>query len=164
MKTLYITRHAKAEDSFETQSDFERNLTPKGIQDAQNVGSALYLQNISLQKIYSSPAYRTKQTATILAEKLGINPENILYQKDLYDATHSDFLNVVNHLDNQYDSVMIVGHNPSCTLIADFFCTSGVDFLPTCAIICLEFPFDDWKMVSGNTGTLKWSKTSKDWD
>ncbi|TAE75593.1 MAG: phosphohistidine phosphatase SixA [Bacteroidetes bacterium] len=162
MKKLYIIRHAKAEEGVEIQADFERNLEERGINDAHKVGIFLQKQGIIPQKIYVSPAHRTRQTAEILAEKLNFNKSKIAYEKNLYDATHSDFLNVITSFDNQAEVVLLVGHNPSCTMVADYLTNANVSFMPTCAVACLEWKTDDWATASHNTATLLWLKSPKE--
>ncbi len=162
MKKLYIIRHAKAEEGVEMQADFERSLEEKGINDAHKIGINLQKQGIIPQKMYVSPAYRTKQTAEILAENLSFDKSTIIYEKNLYDATHTDFLNVITHFDNQAEVIFLIGHNPSCTMVADYLTDANVSFMPTCAVACLELKTDDWAAVSHNTATLLWLKSPKE--
>lgn len=162
MKKLYIIRHAKAEDGFEMQSDFERNLEEKGVNDAHKIGIMLQKQGVIPQKIYVSPAYRTKQTAEILAQQLSFDKTKIIFEKNLYDATHSDFLQVISNFDNTAENVIVVGHNPSCSMVADYLTNDNVSFMPTCGVACLEWKTDDWATASQNIATLLWLKSPKE--
>ncbi len=81
MKTdIYLIRHGQSEgnlhDLFLGHTDLD--LTPLGKKQAERVAS--YLENISVDKIYSSDLLRAFHTALPLAEKKGLS---ILKRKDL---------------------------------------------------------------------------------
>ena len=63
MKKLYIVRHAQKENELLEQDDYDRELSPEGIQDAQNMAKFFALKNLHIDLIVASPAARTKKTA-----------------------------------------------------------------------------------------------------
>jgi phosphohistidine phosphatase len=65
----YFLRHADAEPR--TGSDNERKLTPKGVEQAEKAGKFLVRCGLLPQIIFTSPVVRARQTAKIVAEKLG---------------------------------------------------------------------------------------------
>jgi phosphohistidine phosphatase len=65
----YFLRHADAEPR--TTSDHERKLTPKGLEQAEKVGKFLVRCGLLPEIILTSPVVRARQTARIVAEKLG---------------------------------------------------------------------------------------------
>jgi phosphohistidine phosphatase len=65
----YFLRHADAEPK--TTSDSERKLTPKGLEQAEKAGKFLARCGLVPDIILTSPLVRARQTATIVAEKLG---------------------------------------------------------------------------------------------
>jgi phosphohistidine phosphatase len=46
------------------------------------------------------------------------------------------------------DSLMIVGHNPAITHLANLFLDPGIEMLPTTGIVCISFESDTWKSLS----------------
>lgn len=60
--TIYFVRHGQKE-----KKPGDPQLTSKGIQQARE--TALFLKNLEIQSIYSSPYLRTKQTADIIAKQ-----------------------------------------------------------------------------------------------
>lgn len=68
---IYCVRHGESEsnvaDVFPTQ---ETPLTQRGIEQAKR--AAENLAGLNIAEIYSSPALRTIQTATVIAERLGL--------------------------------------------------------------------------------------------
>jgi phosphohistidine phosphatase len=65
----YFLRHADAEPR--TSSDHERKLTPKGLEQAEKVGKFLVRCRLLPEVILTSPVVRARQTARIVADKLG---------------------------------------------------------------------------------------------
>jgi phosphohistidine phosphatase len=105
--TIYFLRHAEAEDP--TTSDFDRKLTPRGLQQAAKVGKFCATHGIVPDLILSSPVTRARQTAEIVAGALGraisiegwlacgMEPSTLLARL----APHTD-----------KNSILIVGHEP----------------------------------------------------
>jgi len=67
--TIGFLRHAEAEDGAGT--DFERRLTPKGIEQAAKVGKFCLRAGFLPDLIVTSPVVRARQTARIVAQKTG---------------------------------------------------------------------------------------------
>ena len=65
----YFLRHADAEPR--ADSDNERKLTPKGLEQAEKAGKFLVRCGLLPEIILTSPVVRARQTAKIVAEKLG---------------------------------------------------------------------------------------------
>ncbi len=66
---VYFLRHADAEP--DVAPDFNRQLTPKGLEQAEKVGKFLLRYGLLPEVIISSPVIRAHQTAKIVAQKLG---------------------------------------------------------------------------------------------
>ena len=70
--TLYIVRHAKAEDRATFMADHDRQLTSDGIMAAARMGRYLHGKAILPDVIISSTAPRAKDTAKVMAEQIGL--------------------------------------------------------------------------------------------
>jgi phosphohistidine phosphatase len=123
MKTIYILRHAKSDWSDATLSDFERPLSAKGIKAANMLGLFLGKLEDSPQYIISSPAKRTKMTTDIVANYLDKNIK-IDFFPEIYNKTEVETIEIIKSASSEYDSLLIIGHNPNlenliCKLVSD---------------------------------------------
>lgn len=112
-------------------------------------------KHIIPQQLVSSPAVRAFTTAKHFADIFNIDEKLIQAEPDIYEASAATLLNIINSLDNKYDFVALFGHNPGMTNLASSLCDTNVYNIPTCGVMLIEFPFDDWKLISSNTGTEK---------
>ena len=68
LMVAYFLRHADAE--LRADSDYQRRLTPKGLEQADKVGKFFVRCGLLPQLILTSPIVRALQTAKIVAENL----------------------------------------------------------------------------------------------
>jgi phosphohistidine phosphatase len=155
VKNLFLVRHAKSDWSVGGQKDFERNLDGRGLHDAPNMGRKLFQMGIKPDLILSSPAERARLTSELVAEQLKYDPDKIVFDDEIYEASVRSLLNVINSLDDKYQNVMIFGHNPTFTYIAEYLTKREIGNIPTCGAVQIEFPIKSWKEVSEGTGDLK---------
>ncbi len=119
MKQIILIRHAVAHDHAEQGGDFARSLKDKGVTDAQKIGAFLQANDYLPDYILSSPAERTKQTATeihaVLLKDKNDHPEiipEIIYDKNLYLCGAEAYIEAARHVPGDIHSLMLVGHNP----------------------------------------------------
>ncbi|MBC8051735.1 MAG: histidine phosphatase family protein [Sphingobacteriaceae bacterium] len=155
MKQLLLVRHAKSDWNSEAQSDFDRPLNKRGQKDAPEMAERLLNKHIIPQLIVSSPALRAFTTAKHFADALGIDKTQIQLEPAIYEASADTLLNIINGLDNKYDFIALFGHNPGITNLALNLCDTQVFDFPTCGMMLIEFPFEDWKLISKDTGEEK---------
>jgi len=150
MKQLLLIRHAKATHHNDS-NDFERPLTPSGLQDAAVMAQRLLEHNIIPQAIISSPALRAETTANIIAEHLSLHklPTDML----IYEAKKDDLLKVISGLPDKYDFIALAGHNPDISDVIDRL-TGEYKNMSTCAVALIEFHADNWQQISSGLGTL----------
>ncbi len=154
-KKLYIIRHAKAKDADEFEADFDRQLSQRGIQDAKTTGNWAKQNNIMPDFILCSPAERTRKTSEVLAKVLGFPDTKIEHELYMYEASQPTLLNLVNEaIPQEANTVFLIGHNPSCTLLADYISNVNITFMPTCAVVGLSFEVDSWGEISQGMGSL----------
>lgn len=153
---LYLLRHAKSDWSVPGQKDFDRDLNSKGFNDAPRMGRKLYDLEVMPDLIISSPAKRTKATAEYICEQIKYDYDAIEFNEDIYEASMRTLLNTVNSIDESHKTVMIIGHNPGFTYLAEYLSKEELGNIPTCGVVNLEFDLDSWKEVSGGLATMKW--------
>jgi phosphohistidine phosphatase len=156
VKNLFLVRHAKSDWSVPGQKEFDRELNGRGISDAPRMGKKLYEMDVRPELIISSPALRAKLTAEFICEQLRYDTEKIIFNEEIYEASVRSLLAVINDLPDEYNKVMIFGHNPGFTDLAEHLTKTPIGNIPTCGAVSIEFQVDSWKEVSGETSILKW--------
>ena len=148
MKTCYLIRHAKSSWDNPLLRDFDRPLNKRGFRDADFMPSLLKGRGVSPDQIVSSPANRAYTTATYFAKALGIPEEDIVKNKAIYEAYSEEILDVILQLDDSLDIVLLFGHNPGLTSLANKFATEYIPNVPTCGIVCLQSTADSWQSIT----------------
>ena len=147
MKTIVFMRHAKAEVIKLEKSDFERKLTDKGKNDAQNAAKSLLKDIHKIDLIITSSAKRTFKTAKIVAEEFDIDKKEILCFDELYEAEHNEYLKVIRSIDDtNINTVLVVGHNPTILAIADAMSSFLFDDFKPGAYVVFNIPIETFKM------------------
>ncbi len=154
MKTLFLLRHAKSSWDDPTADDIDRPLAPRGEKDAPRLGAFLAATKNRPDLILSSPAERAKATAKRVARAADY-PGEIRLEPAIYLADAPTLLEVIHHLPDEANSVMLVGHNPGLEALVTLLCGASTR-LPTAALACIAFDTDRWAAVQAGTGTLLW--------
>ena len=162
MKTLYLVRHAKSSWSFDDLSDRERPLNNRGRADAPLMGQALHKRGIVPDVVVSSPAVRALSTAVLLTQELGYPHDKIRVEPTIYEADEDTLLGIIRQLPDAAASVLLVGHNPTITDVANALSTTRFDELTTAAVVCLQFQTDTWAEVGKANGECYFSDSPKE--
>src|SRR5262245_19257785 len=117
---LYLLRHAQSAERQPRQTDFDRELTPLGIKQSLQVAKFLQEQKTFPQIIHSSGAQRAKATTSMIADALKYDSERIFFHEELYEASTRTFFQFVTHIDDNFQQVMCVGHNPAISYLAEY--------------------------------------------
>lgn len=156
MKILYIARHAKSDWSTGAGSDFDRPLNERGRRDAPKMASFLREKGAIPDLILSSPAVRALTTARFLADVPGASQTPLVVVNSLYMSDSPHTLEIVSEVSNNVNSLMIVGHNPTQTILTNYLTETMIDNVPTCGVVVIEFPHaQTWEEISRSTGTMK---------
>ena len=150
MKTLYLLRHAKSSWDFEELSDQDRPLNNRGRKDAPMMGRELMSREVTLDLIVSSPAVRALTTATLVAKELEYDPEKIAVEEDIYKADKHELLSIIQNVPNQFNKIMVVGHNYTLTELANLLSPDLVPTIPTAGVVCLTFNCGTWGEIGKN--------------
>ena len=161
-RTLYLIRHAKAEDATIYQRDHDRELMPEGIMEVARVGRYLHERGIVADQLLSSTAIRAKDTAKVVAEQLSLSPDEIVLNADLYDGGARAYLAAVNALPKEFTSVMLFGHNPDISYFTEFLTHQPVGEMDKGAVAAIVFDNLEWAEVSGRTGSLSFYVSPRD--
>ncbi len=163
MKRVVIVRHAKSVP-YGYDDDFNRGLKERGFNDAKLIANKLEEKKVFPNLIISSPAKRALLTAKIYAENLSYPESKILLKDDLYDGiTTQEFVEMLNNLPNDVNSVFIFGHNP----IVFYLSSNLVKFfngdMPTSSTVGIDFDIENWNEVEARKGQLAFHLVPRDY-
>ena len=149
MKTLILQRHAKAESIGNT--DWERKLSMQGKEEAASVAALLVERKYPVDMIYSSPAKRAIKTAKIFAKIADKSISLIETVPVLYHGNCEDILSWLRNIDPRFNCLLLVGHNPILSELAELFSPCPIGVLKPADAVILQFDVSDWLALSPAT-------------
>ncbi len=152
MKNLILVRHAKSSWNDSSLDDHERTLNARGKRDAPEMGDRLARRGCDPHLLISSSAVRALETARTIAKKLGYPRESIRVEERLYLASIDELLEVIRGVDELMATLMLVGHNPGFTALANVLGPRDIFNMPTCGVLQLRFGTDAWAAVGALRG------------
>ncbi|HEX9970682.1 MAG TPA: histidine phosphatase family protein, partial [bacterium] len=156
MKRLFLIRHAKSSWDEPDVADIDRPLNNRGKRDAPVMGERLKKEHKAKPDlILSSPAKRALRTAKIIAKEIDYPEGKIEIKDSLYGSGVQAMLNIIQYLDGSLNEVMLFGHNPDLTSLANYLSNQHVDNIPTCGIFCVDFEIRSWQDVKNGEGIFK---------
>ena len=144
MKTVYIVRHGKTIPASANIADADRLLTDTGVARTCKIAQYMAESKPVIDRIISSPAERAFSTALIIADKLGIAARTVTSQEKLFSGDEMDAIELLEGLDDSINSVMIVGHNPTITMVANRFASPKLESLPTTGVVSVHLETEKW--------------------
>lgn len=117
------------------------------------MGETMARKNFQPELILSSPAERARQTA-LLIKKAGRLEAEIRYDERIYEASPLRLMEIVSEVENDIESVLIIGHNPGFEGLVKFL-TGEFQSMPTAALAVVDLKIDDWKAVHPDCCTLR---------
>jgi phosphohistidine phosphatase len=164
MKEILLMRHAKSSWENPDLKDFDRPLAKRGLKDAPQMGSFIRKSKNKPGLIISSPAQRAKETANLAVEAAKIDEDQITWNEDLYFGSVRDYLKAIQSVQNEYERIMLVGHNPLMENTTGVL--TGAEHktavrMPTAALICLESFAEKWEDIAPGTCQIKWMMIPK---
>lgn len=153
-KLLYLLRHGDSAAKQLGGSDKERQLTANGMKESMQIGSFLQKNAVGLDQIVSSTAERAKNTTQIVSDAMRSNADKIFFQDELYDASFRTFFDLIINIEDHFNHVMFVGHNPTITYVAEYLTGESIGDLSTCGLVIVQFNVNSWKEVSKGSGKL----------
>ena len=147
MKELIILRHAKSDRTF-IDDDINRPLSRDGIQRIKKVSHQKELFFTNADIIISSPAIRALHTAIIIINELNLSLENLKIDMKLYTFSGFNIIDYVNTLDDCWNKVILVGHNPALIEAIIHFSDEYINHLRTAGFIQISFDENQWSKLS----------------
>ena len=153
MKRILILRHAKSDWSDDNADDKDRVLNSRGVDEAKLTAKSMLQKKLSFDAIVSSPAARALQTATIV-KKTTSYPKEILVEECFYFSDMRRILAVIRRLDDQIETVLIVGHNPLWSNLVLFLAGKRI-LMDTGCMAELVSDVDSWEHFDTSQFTLQ---------
>lgn len=154
-RTLIVIRHAKTEEQKEHQTDFERNLTERGKNNAQQMAKRLADKGYQPDLILTSSANRTEQTTEIVKKAGRFSSAKKQSTQELYHATPDKIESAIMSVDDEVQTLMVVGHNPGISeFVFDCDSKSISSSMPTSAVAVFTFKADNWQAFPTAKKTL----------
>ena len=154
MSSLYLVRHAIAEDKAPSRKDGDRALTDEGREKMEQACRGLRAMDVRLDVILSSPLRRARETAEILAATLGKVPIEIVPELSSGED-QGRALRALRGFD-RFESLAAVGHQPDLGSLASLLLTGNLElaWLPfkKGAVACFEADLD----TTQPRGRLEW--------
>jgi phosphohistidine phosphatase len=154
MKTLFLLRHAKAENSAAALTDPSRALNERGRIEAQAVGTFLKKQNLKLDLVLCSTAVRARETTELVLAAAEVTT-NVRYDGRIYEASPLRLLEVIAEIEDDRNSVLLVGHNPGMEELLQLL-TGRAERMATAALAKIELHAGEWSSVREDMATLDW--------
>lgn len=148
-RQLILIRHTKSSHDNLNLADFDRPIRKDRVADAEKIATRLANLNIKPDLMICSPALRTKQTAEIICPILDYSTAKIEWNKTIYESSEADLLFAIRSASADVQTLVIVGHNPAMTNVANYFLTH--DFIanvPTSGVVGFSFDAPDWQIDS----------------
>lgn len=144
MKTLFLMRHAKSSWKHAELNDLDRPLLEKGLKRTRTIIEYFLNNDVKIELIICSHALRSADTARIIARAFNVGENNFRIEKGVYTADADLLADQLYDLPESVSNVMIVGHNPAITNLANKFLNEKTDYLPTSGVVAVDFDTNDW--------------------
>jgi phosphohistidine phosphatase len=160
MKSLLVLRHAKSSWENAELSDFERPLNKRGLEAAQLIGQEMFRLSLNIDAVLSSPAKRAKQTAILVKESCEIKRE-IQFEDGIYEASVMKLLHIVSEIDDKFDAILLVGHNPGLEELIRVL-TEKIQVMPTATLAKIDLEIESWAKITAKCGVLDFAITPRE--
>ncbi len=154
-KHLYLVRHAEAVPKEARQEDKTRELAQAGVKESLHLGAWLREKKTSFDLLVTSSAVRAEQTAALIAEGMKLENPRLKIEDVLYEASVRQLLDYINNIEDSYNQVLCVAHNPSASYLAEYLTKADVRDMAAGSLAIIDFDLNSWKLVSENSGVLR---------
>lgn len=159
-KRLIFIRHGKAEKATRVRSDSERSLTPGGKKKAARMASLLHTVEKEPGAVFTSPAFRTVETALLLLSEYDLHPSSMKICPELsLESGLEEMLSFLRSLDEGTGTCVIAGHNPALSSVARYLAISEIDDIVKSGVVCLSFGTGKWAGLDKGCGRIEYILT-----
>lgn len=146
MKVIYFLRHAHSLDTLRVE-DVKRPLDVRGKLDASEMANYAKQHLLAPDVFYVSHATRAQQTARYFKEVWEIRDEAYILTSSLYDFEGDKIKDFIYNLPEEWERVLLVGHNNGITEAVNYFGDKAIEALPTTGLVSIEFEYKSWQAL-----------------
>lgn len=154
MKTIFLLRHAKAENPEPGSTDLNRVLNERGKKEAQAIGAFIKKQNLEFDVVLCSPAARARETVELVLAAAEV-AANVRYDERIYEAGPLQLLEVISEIEDHRSVVFLVGHNPGIEELLQLL-TDHSEQMATGTLTKIALHASEWSKVMEDKGILSW--------
>ncbi|HST52524.1 MAG TPA: histidine phosphatase family protein [Pyrinomonadaceae bacterium] len=148
-----LLRHAKSSWGDASLADFDRPLNERGLRVAPLVGRFMRKRRLSPDLVVCSPAERTRQTISLVAEAAKLAAP-VRFDERIYEAAPSRLVEVVSQVEEGAGEVLLVGHNPGLEGLLELL-TGEPRHLPTAALVRVVLDVEKWSRLREGAGHVE---------
>lgn len=160
MRRLMLLRHAKSNHPAGV-TDRDRPLAERGRETAPVMGQYLAEEGLQPDLVLISPAKRTVETWELVVPMLPEKPAH-RYEPRIYEAPARRLLQVIQEVEGEVETLMLVGHNPGSEDLAKLLAGEGEGSalarmgqkFPTAGLAVIDFAQGGWRDTAPRTGRL----------
>jgi len=132
----------------------DRELTPVGTKQTFRLGAYLHREKIQPDVIYCSNAMRARTTAQLISDTIKLDVEKIIPDEELSQASVRTFFEFISQLDDAYNRVMCVGHNPAISYLAEYLTDAEIGVMQPAGMAAIKLKIDSWKNLEKGIGEM----------
>lgn len=163
-KTLFIVRHGKAKQAEPGEKDHDRSLDSEGLRQSTRLGTYLYQKNVDISSMVCSNAMRAVQTAEQIADQINFDISKIIIDEELFEASVRIVLDKVNSFNNDWNEVIIVGHNPVLSYFVEYITGFHFEGMEAGGVVKISCNIDTWMEVSQENASFEYYVSQKDYN
>jgi phosphohistidine phosphatase len=146
-KCLTLLRHGKSSWREPDLNDLDRPLNNRGQRDAPMMAQRLAERGFQPDLLLVSSALRARLTVEALTGLIPVDPGLVTFDERIYLATVDGLVDLVRTLPEDCRNVLLVGHNPGMTDLANFLVGCSLENIPTCGVFSVELQVPSWREI-----------------
>ena len=111
------------------------------------------LRRIIPDLVIASCSLRTQETADTLADALEFEGPRY-YLKELYLTKPETLKETLMMQEKHFDSILVVGHNPQVTELANMLTEEHISKIPTVGVVAINFDIKKWSQLEKTQGEI----------
>jgi phosphohistidine phosphatase len=152
VKRLWLLRHLKSSWDDPGLADHDRPLAPRGRKAGKRVRKWAAEHDVRPDLVLCSTAVRARATLDLVAPALG--EPVVELEGGLYHAWADELLDRLRAVHPEFDSVLMIGHNPGFHNLVGLLAPPGPAEFPTGALAELRIETDDWRELQPGEAEL----------
>ncbi len=158
MKRIILVRHAKSDKDNYYDTDFDRWLSKRWIEEIKFVSKILKKLELKTDLILCSSAVRARETLEWLWEELDVINEKVIYDRWIYDYHMSEtldyYIDLISKVDDKNETIVLVWHNPFITKLSRFLTWNQNLWVETLWISIIDFDIENWGKIWNSNWNL----------